>query len=422
MAYFYPLLRKPNLRRLLSANLLSGIGDWFNSVAVLSLLLEITGTAMAVGITLALRTLPHLLFGPIGGLVADRFNRKTVLIVCDLARALIALSFLLVAHEADLWIVYTGTFLLVAFSAMYNPSRLSLLPQIVSRDELAAANALDQSVFGIVMAIGSLVGGVFIALWGSEIAFLYNSLSFLASALLLVRLTVSKQQEQQESDSEGESLEKAATYKDVLQFIQKTPIVYAILLLTTLWPIGGGIINVLISVYAYQVFDAGNMGIGLLYGAIGLGFIVGGLIAQRLQRYPYEVASVGLAIEGFAFLLTSFSPTIYVTALFYALSTIAGGMGNACLNTILMRHVTSRYHGRVFALEMTLSNVLIGLSMLTGGWVLTVAEPRIVGFVAGVFVTLSSILIGRFIWKTAKGKQAKNHARGDGRGTETFTN
>ena len=71
---------------------------------------------------------------------------------------------------------------------------------------------------------------------------------------------------------------------------------------------------------------------------------------------------------------------------------------------------------------MTLSNVLIGLSMLTGGWVLTVAEPRIVGFVAGVFVTLSSILIGRFIWKTAKGKQAKNHARGDGRGTETFTN
>ncbi len=103
------------------------------------------------------------------------------------------------------------------------------------------------------------------------------------------------------------------SYKDVLHFIQKTPIVYAVLLLTTLWSIGGGIINVLISVYAYQVFDAGKMGIGLLYGAIGLGFIVGGMIAGRLQRYPYEAASVGLAVEGFAFLLTSFSPTIYVT-------------------------------------------------------------------------------------------------------------
>jgi len=415
----YPVLQKPNVRRLLSANLLSGIGDWFNSVAVLSLLLEITGSAMAIGITLALRTLPHLIFGPIGGWLADRFNRKGILIACDLARAVIALSFLFVSKEADLWIVYTGTFLLVAFSAMYNPSRLSILPQIVSRNELASANALDQSVFGIVMAIGSLVGGVFIALWGSDIAFLYNSLSFLASAILLVRLNLPKNQIQEVVQNQTAS-EQATSYKYVLHFIQKTPIVYLVLLLTTLWSIGGGIINVLISVYAYQVFDAGKMGIGLLYGAIGLGFIVGGLIAGRLQRYPYEVASVGLAVEGFAFLLTSFSPTIYVTALFYALSTIAGGMGNASLNTLLMRHVRPQYHGRVFALEMTLSNVLIGLSMLVGGWVLTIAEPRLVGFIAGCFVTLFSIVVGRSIWKMGKANQAKNHARGDGRGTETF--
>lgn len=415
----YPVLQKPNVRRLLTANLLSGIGDWFNSVAVLSILLEITGSAMAIGITLALRTLPHLIFGPLGGWLADRFNRKGVLIACDLARAVIALSFLFVSKEADLWIVYTGTFLLVAFSAMYNPSRLSILPQIVSRNELASANALDQSVFGIVMAIGSLVGGVFIALWGSDIAFIYNSLSFVASAILLVRLNVPKSQIQEEVQNQTAS-EQATSYKDVLHFIQKTPIVYSILLLTTLWPIGGGIINVLISVYAYQVFDAGKMGIGLLYGSIGLGFIVGGLIAGRLQRYPYEVASVGLAVEGFAFLLTSFSPTIYVTALFYALSTIAGGMGNASLNTLLMRHVSPQYHGRVFALEMTLSNVLIGLSMLVGGWVLTIADPRLVGFIAGCFVTLFSIMVGRSIWRMAKAKQVKNHARGDGRGTEEF--
>ncbi|MFP3389235.1 MFS transporter [Brevibacillus sp. SIMBA_040] len=415
----YSVLQKPNVRRLLSANLLSGIGDWFNSVAVLSLLLEITGSAMAIGITLALRTLPHLIFGPFGGWLADRFNRKGVLIACDLARAVIALSFLFVSKEADLWIVYTGTFLLVAFSAMYNPSRLSILPQIVSRNELASANALDQSVFGIVMAIGSLVGGVFIALWGSDIAFLYNSLSFLASAILLVRLNVPKSQIQEDVQNQTAS-EQATTYKDVLHFIQKTPIVYSVLLLTTLWSIGGGIINVLISVYAYQVFDAGKMGIGLLYGAIGLGFIVGGMIAGRLQRYPYEVASVGLAVEGFAFLLTSFSPTIYVTALFYALSTIAGGMGNASLNTLLMRHIRPQYHGRVFALEMTLSNVLIGLSMLVGGWVLTIADPRLVGFIAGCFVTVFSIVVGRSIWKMGKANQAKNHARVDGRGTETF--
>ncbi|MGG1664152.1 MFS transporter [Brevibacillus sp. NRS-1366] len=416
----HSLLSKPNLRRLLSANLLSGIGDWFNSVAVLSLLLEITGTAMAVGITLALRTLPHLVFGPLGGMLADRFNRKAVMIVCDLARGVIALMFLFVARETDLWMVYTGTFLLVAFSALYNPSRLAILPQIVSQDELAAANALDQSVFGFVMAVGSLIGGIFIALWGNDIAFLYNSLSFIASALLLFRLNVPQKKHEWEKQNGSIDFEQDVSYNSVLQLIKKTPIVYAILLLTALWSIGGGIINVLISVYAYQVFDAGKMGIGLLYGAIGLGFIIGGLIAQRLHRYPYEMASIGLAVEGFTFLLTSFSPTIYVTAVLYALSTIAGGMGNASLNTLLMRHVNPRYHGRVFALEATLSNILIGLSMLAGGWLLSIADPRIAGFVAGLFVTVFSLVKGRSIWQAARADQAKNHAREDGRGQETM--
>lgn len=101
-----------------------------------------------------------------------------------------------------------------------------------------------------------------------------------------------------------------------------------------------GIINVLISVYAYQVFAAGEWGIGLLYGAIGIGFIIGGVLAQRFQRYLYEVAASSFAVEGFGMLLTSFSPTIYVTALFFALSTVAGGMRNASLNTLIMRHVT----------------------------------------------------------------------------------
>lgn len=412
------LVKKPNLRRLLAANFFSGIGDWFNSVAVLSLLLEVTGTAMAVGITLALRTLPHLIFGPLGGILADRFNRKTVMIFCDLARAVIALSFLLISSASDVWIVYAATFLLVMFSSLYTPSRLSILPQIVSREELAAANALDQTIYGTVMAAGSLIGGVFVAMWGNEVAFVFNSFSFLFSGWLLLRLTVPKQTEQEEKAAPVTELEagkEAISYRELLDMIMRTPIVLAILLMTAMWPIGGGFFNVLISVYAYQVFDAGKWGIGLLYGAIGAGFIVGGLIAEFFHKRPYEVAALSLAIEGLAFLLTSFSPTLYVTALFYALSTVAGGMGNACLRTLLMKHVHSRNLGRVFALDETFSNVLLGLSMLAGGWILTFAEPRIVGFAAGAFVTITSLVLGRAIWvegQTFKKKTTRCEATG----------
>lgn len=413
---FLFIMKKPNLRRLLTANFLSGIGDWFNSVAVLALLLEITGTAIAVGITLALRTLPHLIFGPLGGLMADRFDRKKVMIACDLVRGFVALLFLFVSEMSDLWIVYVGTFLLVAFSSLYNPSRMSLLPKIVSPEELATANALDQSILGMVMAIGSLLGGIFIALWGSDIAFLFNALSFFASALFLARMKVPTSTD---DSANNVSLRHSATissYGEVIRAIRSTPIVYAILLLKAVLPIGGGIINVLISVYAYQVFSAGEWGIGLLYGAIGLGFIIGGLLAQRFQRYFYEVAASSFTLEGFALLLTSFSPSIYVTALFFMLSTVAGGMGNASLNTLIMRHVTPCYHGRVFALDATISNILIGLSMLLGGWILTMADPRIVGFVAGLFVISPSIVLGLVIWRTVRTSGSehlanKNHAR-----------
>ncbi|WGV61870.1 MFS transporter [Brevibacillus brevis] len=413
---FLFLLKKPNLRRLLTANFLSGIGDWFNSVAVLALLLEITGTAIAVGITLALRTLPHLIFGPLGGLMADRFDRKKVMVACDLVRGFVALSFLFVSEKSDVWMVYTGTFSLVAFSSLYNPARMSLLPKIVDLEELATANALDQSIYGIVMAIGSLIGGIFIALWGSDLAFLFNALSFFASALFLARLKVPASPNASVSNVQLQQSAKVSSYGEVIRAITSTPIVYAILLLKAVWPIGGGIINVLISVYAYQVFTAGEWGIGLLYGAIGIGFIIGGILAQRFQRYFYEVAASSFAVEGFGMLLTSFSPTIYVTALFFALSTVAGGMGNASLNTLIMRHVNPSYHGRVFALDATISNILIGLSMLLGGWILTMADPRIVGFVAGLLITIPSLGLGPVIWRTVRagGNEPlanKNHAR-----------
>ncbi|MED1725150.1 MFS transporter [Brevibacillus parabrevis] len=403
---FLFLLKNPNMRRLVSANLLSGIGDWFNSVAVLSLLLQITGEALAVGITLALRTLPHLLFGPLGGYLADRFSRKSVMIVCDLARGLIALCFLLVASDADVWLVYAGTFLLVAFSSLYNPSRLAILPDIVDKSGLASANALDQSVLGIVMAIGSLVGGFFVALWGSEVAFWFNSLSFFVSAFLLQRLTVATTTDGTTAPAKQRQVESqardSASYKKAWQQIRATPVVLVILLLTALWPIGGGLINVLISVYAYQVFAAGQWGIGLLYGAIGVGFIAGGIVAQQFQRHTRAIASASFAFEGFFVLLTSVSPSIFVTAACYACSTVAGGMGNASLNTLLMKYVKPDYLGRVFALEATLSNVLLGLSMLAGGWILTFADPRIVGFAAGAFVTTCSICLGLLIWRAAR--------------------
>ena len=126
-------------RRLLTASPLSGIGDWFNNVALLSLLLHLTGSGLAVGIALAVRTLPYLVMGPIGGILADRINRKTILLISDFARVAFALSFLLVHSLPQVWVAYAASLGLALFSALYSPARTAVIPQLVHPRHLTAA-------------------------------------------------------------------------------------------------------------------------------------------------------------------------------------------------------------------------------------------------------------------------------------------
>jgi predicted MFS family arabinose efflux permease len=409
----YRLLRHRPFRRMLAAHFLSGIGDWFNSVAILSLLLQLTGTSMAVGVTLALRTLPFLLFGPLGGKLADRFSRKRILMICDVARALIALSFLLISSKGDIWIAYAGTFALIAFSAVYQPARAAMIPQIVPKEDVAAANALEQSVLGTVMAIGSLVSGVVTSLWGPGFAFVCNALSFVASALLIMGVPLAHDRTHPPDSSATDA--PSPTFRELLPLFRQAPLVPLILAFSLLWPVGGGIANVLISVYAYQEFHAGDAGIGLLYGAIGVGFLVGGLLSDTLQRWPFHMAAVGMTAEGIAHLLISAAPSLYSAAALFCLSTVAGGMGNASLQTLLMQRVPNHYLGRVFALEGTFSGVVIGCSMLAGGWLLTMFPPRTLGWISGLFITLISLAIGLALLRLQRREQKRpTPARGVG--------
>ena len=123
--------QEKNYLRLFLAGIVNGIGDRFSQVALLALLLELTGSGFAVGVALAIRVVPFLLFGPLGGFLADRFSRKKILIITDLSRIAFAISFVLVNNESDIWIVYLSTFVLAAGEAIYAPARKSFIPLLV---------------------------------------------------------------------------------------------------------------------------------------------------------------------------------------------------------------------------------------------------------------------------------------------------
>jgi MFS family permease len=382
-------------RRLLLASLLSGIGDWFNSVGLLSLLLHLTGSGLAVGTTLALRTLPYLIMGPIGGFLADRMNRKFILLVSDFARAVAALSFLFIRTASDVWIAYIGTLVLVMFSALFSPARTAVIPQLVSSDRVIQANALEQSTFGLVMALGSATGGVVTVTFGTHTAFLINSASFLLSGLICgsIRfptdhLTMGSPISQ---TTVSGSAKPESSIRDVLRHSR---LVQIIALQSVLWPIGGGVVNVLLSVYGYQVFHCGNLGVGILYGALGVGFLASGFISQHVATWIRQAAVVGFLVEGLGHVFVSQAPGLGLAAIGLAVATVGAGVGNASVTTLVMHSLPKTFHGRVFALFDTTSSVVIAFSMMAAGILLGHVPARMLGLGAGLLIVIASVVTG----------------------------
>src|SRR5215203_3141096 len=181
--YVQLLRENRNFRNLLAGQFISELGNWFNFIASLGLVRLVSeASPMAAGILFVCRLLPFALFSPIAGAFVDRFSRRQVMIWTDLARVFVALMFLFVADEGDLWVAYVATILLSTFGAFFDGAKNASTPNLTGKEGLLAGTALMFSTRFLLMAIGSALGGWAAAIFGYEIAFLINAASFLASA------------------------------------------------------------------------------------------------------------------------------------------------------------------------------------------------------------------------------------------------
>ena len=172
-----------NFRNLLAGQFISELGNWFNFIAGLGLVRLVSDASpTAAGIFFVARLLPFALMSPIAGTFVDRFSRRTVMIVTDLSRAVIALSFLLVHDERQLWIAYLATVFLHASGAFFDGAKNAAAPNLTGKEGLLAGTALLFSTRFLLMAIGSALGGWASAAFGYQAAFIINAASFLVSA------------------------------------------------------------------------------------------------------------------------------------------------------------------------------------------------------------------------------------------------
>lgn len=395
---------EPDYRQLFMAGLVNGIGDRFSQVAMLALILGTTGSGLAVGLVLGLRVFPFLLLAPLGGVLTLHFSRRTIMIVTNLLRVPVALSFLFVHQADDLWILYTASTLLACAEALYAPVRKSGIPLLVRSENLHQINGLEQVMNGSVLIVGAFVGGIVSATLGPQAAFVTNALAFLIAAALIRKISFPPLRTEQVDEKVGKQPTYARKSKSkggalmLWQFICSS-VPLQILIAFELWvPVINGIDNVLISVYAIEVFKLGDWGVGLFYAALGIGLVLSSWGSRYLQLWLLPGVVACLLIEGCLLMLLSETRFASVAVLMYILLAFTSGMGNTCLDTLLMRETPEKYRGIVYGLVTACSSTMLGLSMFGAGILLEVMEPRRLGFAGGMGFACIALLFAAYAW------------------------
>lgn len=406
MGSFSALLRRNrNYRNCWLGQVVSEIGDHFNSIAVLSMALHMTGSGATVGGAMLARVGPALMAAPLAGVLLDRLDRRRVMIASDLIRAGVAAAHLLLLVHPKTWLLYLLSALLTFAAPFFNSGRAAILPRIVPREDLHAANALTQTTGWLTVALGTMLGGLSTSWLGYRGAFLINAASFLWSAWAISTLRVAG----------GFAAERHAAsrphsgwseFREGIRYIHSRPLILGILLLGAGWATGGGAAQILFTLFGEQVFRRGPAGTGFLWGFAGFGLVAGGLLARRWEghlnfRLYKHTVTVTFLLHGLFYMMFSVAQSIWQAAAFIFLSRLCVALNSVMNRTMLLLHVPDRLRGRVFTAAEGITNGVMMISMAAAAVAAAHYSPRQIGFVAGALSASTAVF---WAWANAAGR------------------
>ncbi|WP_243869583.1 MFS transporter [Streptomyces liangshanensis] len=376
-------LKIRNYRLFATGAVVSNIGTWMSRITQDWLVLSLTGSSAAVGITTALQFLPMLLFGLYGGVIADRYPKRQILLATQAAMGLcgLSLAFLTLSGHVQVWHVYLIAFLLGMVTVVDNPSRQSFVSEMVGPSQLRNAVSLNSANFQSARLIGPAVAGVLITTVGSGYAFLLNGLSFLAplAGLLLMR------------QSELFKVERVPRGKgqlrEGLRYVRGRPELIGPIVLVGFIGTFGFNFPIWLTAFAHEIFHGGAG----LYSFFNILMAVGSLAAALLaaRRRSSRLRLLILAGVGFGLLefLVSFAPSVWLFSLLLLPIGMLGMTTNISANTSVQMAADPTMRGRVMSLYMM---VFVGGTPVGGpllGWVTDTYGAR-VGFATGGAVSL----------------------------------
>jgi MFS family permease len=400
IGYIELLRNNRAFRQLWLGQVVSQMGDWFNTIALYTIILNLTGSGRDVGLLLVARFLPSFVFGPLSGVLADRFSRRTIMIVSDLLRAVVVLGFILVRRADQLWIIYVLTVLQLGFSTFFEPAKTAVIPSIVSDRELVAANAISSVTWSVMLTLGAAIGGLITGWLGTDVAFVLDSLTYLLSAALIASVRLPKRPERKKVKlTVGRALGITETIEGA-RYVKHRPRVLALLLVKPAWGLGGGILT-LLAVFGERIFPVGKSaatGIGVLFAARGIGTAIGPIVARRVagegKKRMLTTIGISFLIGGLGYIAFGSTRSFIVALIVLGLAHTGGSILWVFSTVMLQRDVEDGFRGRVFAAELALLTLTMAASNYITGELLDRfrLSPRLVTVGIGILFLVPGLV------------------------------
>jgi predicted MFS family arabinose efflux permease len=419
-AYLHLLRLNRNFRRLWGAQIVSEIGDWFYTLAIYSLLLQLTGRASSVALALVLQVLPQTFIGPLAGVVNDRLRRKRVMIVADLGRVIIVFAMLLVRSRSMVWLVYPLLLLETLAAAFFEPARSSVIPNITDREDVILANTLSSATWSVNLLVGASVGGVVAALLGRDAVFILNALSFLASALLIRGMRFEEPHAKAALPLRVHDLWDHSPILEGMRYVRRNRRLLAPmcakageLMIGPSW--------VLFTVMGQRYFpvrwhgvDAqrgGMLGMSLL-GARGLGAMLGPVFGARWAGRSERRLRLGVLFEyvlvAIGYSALGGTSSVWIACLWVVLAHCGGSTIWVFSTTLLQLNTEDRFRGRVFSADLSFSMLTIAIGAYLCGLFLDWGiSAKVVATGTGLMMLLPAAL---WAWATRPWELASSNA------------
>ena len=383
------LLRNVRFLRLWIGQGTSFVGDAVSMVALVVLVVQVTGSASAVGGALVARLLPTIA-SPLAGVLADRVDRRVVLVASDLARAILVLG---LVFTRDLATIYVLIFLMGLARTLFNPTIRAAFPSVVGRGDLTRANALISGTFSVSETAGPALGGLLAASVGVNAAFVFDSATYLVSAVLLSLIPLLRPQREDDEAGFGADLKAGFAYLAGAR-VPLAIVVGAFLTVLT--------INITIPAEVFlakKTFETGDAGYGLLVGLFGGGMVIGSAmmaaLGDRLRLLPLYF--IGVFTSALALVGTGLSPTFVLALGALMVAGFANGMENVTTDTILQKRVPDALLGRVFSVRFLGFSVGEVLAYGIGGAVVDASGARFTYLLAGAATAAAGLAILIFL-------------------------